>query len=161
MNWSAHAVGAIGGTVAMTTMLSGSRGLGLTRIDIPFMLGTMVTPDRDRARWIGFAAHLVNGWLFAGIYFAAFHLHQGVWSYPLFGAAIGLVHSLFLLTAGMSLLPSIHPRMATEQCGPGVKRVLEPPGFMALNYGLGTPVVTVLAHLAYGAFLGWCFAAGG
>ncbi|UPT75452.1 MAG: hypothetical protein M0D55_07125 [Elusimicrobiota bacterium] len=159
MNWLAHAVGAFGGTVAMTILISGSRGMGLTRMDIPFMLGTMLTPDRDKARWVGVVVNLVNGWLFAWIYFAAFALHRGIWSYPLFGAAIGLAHSLFVLTAGMSLLPSLHPRMATEQCGPGVKRLLEPPGFMALNYGAGTPIVTVLAHLAYGAFLGWCFSA--
>jgi hypothetical protein len=32
--------------------------------------------------------------------------------------------------------------------------MLEPPGFLLLNYGIGTPVVTVLAHIAYGAIIG-------
>jgi hypothetical protein len=32
--------------------------------------------------------------------------------------------------------------------------LLESPGFMLLNYGRGTPLVTVLAHLAYGAIVG-------
>jgi hypothetical protein len=32
--------------------------------------------------------------------------------------------------------------------------VLEPPGLLALNYGAGTPVVTLVAHLVYGAVLG-------
>ena len=32
--------------------------------------------------------------------------------------------------------------------------LLEPPGFMLLNYGRATPMVTILAHLAYGAIVG-------
>lgn len=159
MTWHAHAIGGFGGAVVMTVIMSGSRGLGMTRIDIPFMLGTMISPDRDKARWMGTLLHLLNSWIFAALYFAAFALHPGYGSYPLFGAAVGLVHALFVLTAGMWLLPAIHPRMATEQSGPGVKRVLEPPGFLALNYGAGTPLVTVLAHLVYGGILGWCFGA--
>jgi hypothetical protein len=31
---------------------------------------------------------------------------------------------------------------------------LQPPGFMALNYGRQTPVVTIAAHLLYGAIIG-------
>jgi hypothetical protein len=31
---------------------------------------------------------------------------------------------------------------------------LQPPGFLALNYGRRTPLVTVAAHLLYGAILG-------
>jgi hypothetical protein len=37
------------GTVVLTTLLAGSQGLGLTRINLPFMLGTIVTPNRDWA----------------------------------------------------------------------------------------------------------------
>lgn len=161
MNWQAHAIGGFGGAIVMTIVMSSSKGLGMTRIDIPFMLGTMFTSDRDKARWMGFLLHLFNSWLFTVIYFAAFALHPGSWSYPLFGVTIGLIHALFVLTVGMSILPSMHPRMATEQSGPSVKRVLEPPGFFALNYGTGTPLVTIIAHLVYGGLLGWCFAAMG
>jgi hypothetical protein len=32
--------------------------------------------------------------------------------------------------------------------------VLEPPGFMLVNYGLHTPLVTLAAHAAYGALVG-------
>jgi hypothetical protein len=61
---------------------------------------------------------------------------------------------LFVLTVGMSLLPSLHPRMASEQKGPTVTRQLEPPGFLALNYGYQTPLSVLLAHMIYGAILG-------
>jgi len=40
----------------------------ITRIDIPFLLGTLWTDDRDKARWSGFAFHFMFGWLFAFIY---------------------------------------------------------------------------------------------
>lgn len=33
-------------------------------------------------------------------------------------------------------------------------RQLEPPGFLALNYGYQTPVSALIAHLAYGVILG-------
>ena len=32
--------------------------------------------------------------------------------------------------------------------------LLEPPGFLMRNYGRGTPIATVLAHIAYGAIVG-------
>ena len=70
------------------------------------------------------------------------------------GAAIGLIHAAFVLTAGMRILPGLHPRMASELRGPTVSRQLEPPGFLALHYGLSTPVSVLLAHAVFGAILG-------
>jgi len=61
----------------------------------------------------------------------------------------------------MSLLPSFHPRMASEQKGPTVTRQLEPPGFLALNYGYQTPVSVLLAHLIYGGILGAFYSVAG
>lgn len=140
------------GTVVLTGLMSASQGLGITRMNIPYMLGTMLTPDRDRAKLAGFGMHLVNGWLFACVYAAAFQSwRRATWW---LGAATGLVHALFVLVAGMSLLPTLHPRMASEQHGPTPTRQLEPPGFMALNYGRRTPLSVILAHLVYGTILG-------
>ena len=140
------------GTVVLTTVLAGSQALGLTRMNLPYMLGTMATPDRDRAKVVGFGMHLVNGWLFAGIYAAAFRSwRRATWW---LGALIGLVHALFVLAVGMPLLPGLHPRMASEQRGPTPTRQLEPPGFLALNYGKRTPISVIAAHLVYGSILG-------
>jgi hypothetical protein len=44
--------------------------------------------------------------------------------------------------------------MATEYDGPTPRRRLEPPGFMGLNYGDGTPLTTSLALVVYGMILG-------
>ena len=140
------------GTVFLTGLMSGSQGLGLTRMSLPFMLGTMFTPDRDRARLVGIGVHLLNGWLLAAIYAAAFHSwRRATWW---LGTGIGLVHGLFVLLVVMPLMPGLHPRMANEQRGPDPTRQLAPPGFLALNYGRRTPISVILAHLAYGGILG-------
>jgi uncharacterized membrane protein YagU involved in acid resistance len=132
--------------------MAASQGMGLTRMNLPFLLGTMFTPDRERARLVGFGVHMINGWLFAGVYAATFQrLQRATWWV---GAAIGLVHALFVLLAAMPALPSLHPRMASEEQGPTPTRQRQPPGFMAMNYGRRTPLSVVLAHLAYGAILG-------
>src|SRR5579859_2430520 len=132
-------------TLFLTGFLSGSQSLGLTRMSIPYMLGTIVTPDRDRARLLGFMMHLLNGWGFALLYTAAFDSwrRSGWWR----GAAIGIVHALFVLVVALPLLPGMHPRMAGEEHGPTPTRQLEPPGFMALNYGKRTPISVLLAHI--------------
>jgi hypothetical protein len=139
-------------TLALTTVLSGSQQMRFTRMSLPYMLGTMLTPNRDRANLVGFLVHLVDGWLFSLLYIAAFQ----AWGRAnmLLGAAIGFVHAAVVLTIGMSLLPALHPRMASEQHGPTVVRQLEPPGFLALNYGKRTPWSVLLAHLFYGGVLG-------
>jgi uncharacterized membrane protein YagU involved in acid resistance len=139
-------------TLVLTTIASLAQGLRLTRMNLPFMLGTIFTPDRDRAKVYGFAVHLMNGWLFSLVYIAIFEsLHRATWW---LGAIVGLGHALFVLTSGMRALPGLHPRMASELHGPTVARQLEPPGFLALNYGVRTPIAVVVSHLVFGIILG-------
>jgi hypothetical protein len=152
MNWRGSFLWGFVGTVVLTGLMAASQGLGLTRVSLPFMLGTMFTPDRERAKLIGFGVHIVNGWVFALLYAAAFQSwRRATWW---LGAGIGLVHAFYVLVAVMPVLPALHPRMANEQRGPTPTKQLEPPGFLALHYGRRTPVSVVLAHLAYGAILG-------
>jgi uncharacterized membrane protein YagU involved in acid resistance len=139
-------------TLILTVLLSASRPLGFTRMDLPFMLGTIFTSNRNHAPWLGFAAHLTMGWLFAMIYGAAFE-SAGLPTWW-FGAAIGLVHGASVLTVGLEIMNYIHPRMARPYQGPTPTRQLEPQGYLALNYGKGTPLITLLGHVVYGAVLG-------
>jgi hypothetical protein len=124
------------------------------------MLGTIFTPSRDRAGVIGFLVHVVNGWVFALLYALIFQAwHRATWW---LGAGLGLAHGLAVLLVVLPLLPGVHPRMASERRGPEPTRALEPPGFLALNYGRRTPLVTLAAHVLYGAILGgWYRLAGG
>jgi hypothetical protein len=150
--WGA-VVGGLVGTLVLTTMLRAASELGLTRMDIPFLLGTAVTGDRVRAKAAGYALHFVFGLLFALAYWAVFVVidESGV----LVGALLGLVHALFASTALVNiLLPVVHPRMGTGFDAAGSAPLLEPPGFLLLNYGRQTPLVTVIAHIVYGAIVG-------
>ena len=136
----------------MATILQGSQGLGLSRLSLPFLFGTFVTGDRNRANILGFVLYTVGGWLFAVLYFMIFaKLGLATWW---FGALLGLLHGLFLLVVFLPLLPHIHPRMASEYDGPTASRRLEPPGFFGLNYGRRTPLTTMLGQVCYGALLG-------
>jgi uncharacterized membrane protein YagU involved in acid resistance len=152
MNWTAWFAAGFGGTVLLTTALAASQGLGLTRINIPYLLGTMATADRDRASVLGIAMHLVNGLLFSLVYVVAFHaMGRSDWW---LGGAIGLAHGLFVVAVAVPALPGLHPRMASETTGPGEERLLEPPGFLARNYGNGTPVSILVSHVLFGVVLG-------
>ncbi|HBY96204.1 MAG: DUF1440 domain-containing protein [Ardenticatenaceae bacterium] len=152
MNKQSTMLWGFAGTVVLTSLMAGSQGLGLTRMNVPFMLGTMFTADRRRARLVGFLVHIVNGWLFAFVYTAAFESwRRATWW---LGSAIGLVHALFVLLVAMPVLPGLHPRMASEERGPTPTRQLEPPGFLALNYGQRTPLSVIFSHLVYGGILG-------
>ncbi len=140
------------GTIVLTLILAAARPMGLTRFDLPFLLGTMITKNRNKASWIGFLIHLLIGWLFAALY--ATILFSASWQGWGWGAAIGLIHGGFVLTTGIEIISSFHPRMAQPYQGPTPTRQLQPPGFLAKNYGKGTPLVTLAAHLVYGAILG-------
>lgn len=152
MNWSGWLLWGFAATVVLTTLMAGSQGLRMTRMNLPYMLGTMFTPNRDRAKLIGIFVHLVNGWIFSLVYVAAFHVYGAPTGW--LGALTGLVHGAFVLAVGMPALPAFHPRMASEQRGPTVVRQLEPPGFLALHYGVRTPVSVLLSHVVFGVILG-------
>jgi len=150
--WGARAGGFVG-TLVLTTMLRGASELRLTRIDLPFLLGTALTSDRKRAKALGYFAHFMFGFLFALGYFAIFWaIGRSGW---LLGAALGLAHGAFAGTALVNvLLPLVHPRMGDTMSAADTVALLEPPGFLMLNYGRRTPIVMLLAHIAYGAIVG-------
>lgn len=153
MSVGAALAGGLVGTIVLTTAMRAASELRLTRIDIPFLLGTAVTGDRVKAKAAGYAAHFAFGLLFALAYWAVFAaVGESGW---LFGLLLGGVHGLFAGGALVSvLLPLVHPRMGSDSTGAGESPLLEPPGFMLLNYGPRTPLVAMGAHLAYGAIVG-------
>jgi hypothetical protein len=152
MDWSGWASFGFGATIALTAVLVTAQLAGLTRMDIPMLLGTIFVEDPDKARIIGFFVHLVNGQIFALMYAIAFAmLDEASWW---LGSLFGAFHGFVALTIIVPLLPGYHPRMASERSGPSAKKVLEPPGLFAHNYGRQTTLVTLIAHTLYGALLG-------
>jgi hypothetical protein len=150
--WGAIA-GGFAGTLVLTTALRAGNELNLTRMDLPFLLGTAFSDDRTRAKAIGYVLHFLVGMGFALVYYAVFLAvdRSGWW----LGAAFGLAHGLFSGTALVNtLLPLIHPRMGTPSTAAPSVALLEPPGFMMLNYGVQTPLVSLAAHVAFGTLVG-------
>lgn len=150
--WGGLAGGFLG-TLILTTGLRTATELRLTRIDLPFLLGTAFSSDRIRARALGYVLHFVAGLAFAAVYYAVFRaIDEASWW---LGAGFGLLHALFAGTALVNiLLPLVHPRMATPFSAADSTPLLEPPGFLLLNYGASTPAVMVVVHVAYGAIVG-------
>jgi hypothetical protein len=122
-------------------------------MDLPFLLGTVFSADRVRAKALGYALHFLAGLVFALVYLAVFSAIDS--SGFALGALFGLLHGLFSGTALVNIiLPVVHPRMGTPLSAADSQPLLEAPGFLMLNYGRRTPLVSVAAHVAYGAIVG-------
>ena len=152
MDWAGWALFGLVATTALTAVMIAAQLAGLTRLDLPLLLGTIVTEDPDRARVAGFFIHLLIGQGFALGYAAIFALlDQATWW---LGGLLGLVHVAVALTVLVPLLAGVHPRLASERAGRSSTAALEPPGLLGLNYGTQTPVVAIAAHLANVVALG-------
>lgn len=141
------------GTLVLTTIVRGAAELGLTRMDLPFLLGTIVTENRRRAKAIGYAFHFLLGLAFAMMYVEFFQIigRSSWW----LGALLGTLQAIFTATVLVNeLLPVVHPRMATLDTAADHVALIEPPGFLMRNYGRNTFLVTLVAHIAFGAIIG-------
>ena len=149
---SALAAGVIG-TLAMATIIKAAGELGLSRMDLALLLGTVASANRGKARAIGYVMHFALGIAFAEAYGALFTiLGRSSWW---LGALVGALHAIFISTVLVSvLLPVVHPRMATPDTAANEITLIEPPGFLMMNYGRTTFVVTLAAHIVYGALVG-------
>lgn len=152
MDWTGWALFGLAATTALTALMIAAQLAGISRLDLPLILGTIVAEDPDKARVAGFFIHLAIGQGFALGYAASFAaLDRATWW---IGGLFGLLHVAVALTVLVPLLAGVHPRMASHRAGPASTAVLEPPGLLGLNYGSQTPLVAVVAHLAYGVALG-------
>ena len=76
MDWAGWALFGLVATTALTVVMIAAQLTGQTRLDLPLLLGTIVTEDPDRARVAGFFIHLVigQGFAFGGIKFNRHHV---------------------------------------------------------------------------------------
>jgi hypothetical protein len=145
--------GGVIGTLAMTTIIKAATELGMTRMDLALLLGTVASDNRRKARALGYVFVFVLGVVFAEAY-GGFFIIIGHTSWRL-GALLGALHAVFTATVLVGvLLPVVHPRMATPDTAANEITLIEPPGFLMLNYGRNTMLVTLVAHVAYGALVG-------
>ncbi len=109
----------IAGTLAMTALMTVAPMMGLPKMNVVGMLGSMITPDESTARTAGIAMHLAMGVIFALVY--AFLWGQGLTigagSWALNGLVYGLVHGVIAIVT-MPMMMSMHPRPPEMAKGP-------------------------------------------
>ena len=120
MNWQNWLFWGVIATLAQLLFEAVSQGLRLTRMSLPYMLGTMFTANRPRAKLLGFGCHVTVGLCFTLVYVAAFHYLGGLTWWR--GGLIALAQAAFVLFVGMPLIPKFYPRMASERYGPTAMR---------------------------------------
>jgi hypothetical protein len=64
VNWTSWLLSGFLATLALSTLLSASQGCGFTRMNLPYLIGTFVTPQREKAKVYGFMIHLVERLVF-------------------------------------------------------------------------------------------------
>ena len=134
MNVFAAVIAGLAGAAAMTLLMMLAPRMGMPKMDIIGMLGSMVSKDAGRARVIGAVMHFMMGVVFALIY--TFLWGRGIGSATVvWGLIFGLVHGLVV---GV-MMPMMSRMMPSSSAGAASSS-----GGMAGLIGL------VMAHLVFG-----------
>jgi hypothetical protein len=77
MDWQGWALFGLLATTALTAVMIACQMAGWTRLDLPLVLRSLVTPAPDKARIAGFFIHLAAGQVFALGYAAVLRCWAG------------------------------------------------------------------------------------
>jgi len=115
MNYAAVIIAGLAGTVAMTILMYLAPLMGMPKLDIIAMLGTMFTSNKTVSTIIGVMAHLMMGVIFAFIYVLlwSFGIGSPTW---LWGLIFGAVHGLVVYMI-MPMINRMHPRSVEMEGG--------------------------------------------
>ena len=139
MDFIAAIIAGIVGTLAMTIIMVLAPMMGMPKMDIIGMLGSMFTANPNTARVIGVIEHFMMGIIFALIY--AFLWSVGVgsptWAW---GLIFGLIHGI-LVAVMMPIMNRMHPRPQEMSAG----------AMMVVGLLMGHAVFGLGVALTYGA----------
>jgi hypothetical protein len=142
------------GFAAITVPMYVSRVMGLSKLDLPHLLGMLVLPAGWRARLVGLLPHAAASMVvFPLAYQSIFHA-SGMRPSGTAGMKLAAFH--WLLSGVALWVVGLNPRLERSESAnePARGRGVESPGAFALNYGAFTAVSFALGHLLYGATLG-------
>jgi hypothetical protein len=144
------AAAGVAGAGAVAAAMAAARRTGVTRIQFPRVLATLVADERRAPKGAAWAFFIANGALLALGYRAALRLAGGRASVPR-GAALGLAHGLVAAGSAAALSP-FHPRprqarLATRRRRRPSARALALIAAVHVLYG------AVLGRLAHGRFV--------
>jgi len=116
MNLFAVIVAGLIGTAAMTILMMLAPIMGLPKMDIVGMLGSMFTTQPGPAKLIGLIIHFMMGVIFAFIYALLWQNGLGSPSW-VWGLIFGFVHGIVAVVT-MPMMMKTHPRPPAMQPGP-------------------------------------------
>lgn len=147
-------------TVVMTMLMQMGSAMGMTRMNMAVMLGSMFRRDPDAAGRLGMALHFMNGLVFGLAYtlvwWALDPAPEDAWW---IGLIFGAVHS-FVAMAMMPVMSGMHPRVregTVAVTSPAREVVLPRFGFGGTGFGAMTPMGILMGHLVFGVVWGLVF----
>jgi hypothetical protein len=147
--------GGVAGGLAFLAIVYMGRAIRMTRMNFLDVLGTMLVPHASKATVyaVGLMAHLMMA---AGFGIAHAGLLHAIGVTSVGQAAgwdllIGSVHGMVILAVMPMLLTLMHPLVR--------KGAMERPGVAMTGFGSGTPIGSLMAHMAFGIVTGALYAA--
>ena len=139
MDIVAAIVAGLVGTAVMTALMYIAPSMGMPKMDILNMLGTMFVEPDDNAMLLGAVAHFMMGVIFAIIYvllWTTVGIGTAGW---LWGLIFGVVHGLVAIVAIPIMVGNMHPRPPEMEQGP----------LMMMGLILGHAVFGIVVGLVY------------
>lgn len=116
MNVIGAIIAGVVGTAVMTILMYVAPMMGMPKMDIIGMLGSMVTTDKRQATGLGLAMHMMMGILFALVYALLWSAGVGG-ATALWGIVFGAIHTIAVLIV-MPMMMRVHPRPPEMDSGP-------------------------------------------
>lgn len=150
-HWWEGLVAGLAATAVMTPLMKMGAAMGMTRMDMPLVLGAMFRRDARSARVFGTALHFMNGAVFGLAYAAVWRAFDpAIESAWWIGLGFGVVHG-FVAMLMMPVMSSLHPRVRdADQATPGGEVVLPRFGFGGSGFGAMTPAGILIGHVVFG-----------
>jgi hypothetical protein len=136
INWGIIIAAGLAATAIMTMLMYGAPMMGMPKMDMAQMIGSIVLPLGSTSFVMGMLMHFVVGVIFAVIYALVWHglgIIPGWWTGLIFGA----VHFL-VATMGMGVMSVTNPEMNSG-------RLYNP-----INGGLTGMSLLLMGHLIFG-----------
>jgi uncharacterized membrane protein YagU involved in acid resistance len=138
-------VAGLAATAAMTALMYMAPLMGVPKMDIATMLGTMFTADPSLAFFIGLAMHFLLGSVLLAIpyfYLIEYKFRDARW---VGGAIWGLLLWGMANFVVMPMMGFVHPLVRAG--------AMPAPGFLMLQLGILAPIGSLMGHLLYGVIL--------
>ncbi len=116
MNVIGAIIAGVVGTAVMTILMYVAPMMGMPKMDIIGMLGSMITTDKRQATGLGLAMHMMMGILFALVYALLWSAGVGG-ATALWGIVFGAIHTIAVLIV-MPMMMRVHPRPPEMDSGP-------------------------------------------